>query len=155
MWTDDFMESEKQRIERTPIISFSNKDKWIMVMNTDDNIKKFNRVVENTPQGKIPKDYKVYYNTPKEYELIIEGVRLREELREKRERERKLIKPDIDEDILDIKNKQELISYLIEQRWLYESINIDEYSEDWEVDYAQLNAEQVELKRLIAKYFKE
>lgn len=155
MWTDDFMESEKQRIERTPIMAINGEDKWIIVMNTDDNIKKFNRVINDTPQGKVPDNFKLYYNTPEEYELITEGVRLRAELSEKRERERKLINPDIDEDILDIKDKQDLINYLLEQRYLYESINIDEYSEDWEVDYAQLNAEQAELKRLIAKYFKE
>jgi len=43
----------------------------------------------------------------------------------------------------------------LEQRYLYESSNIDEYSEDREVDWVQLNAEQAELQRLIAKYFKE
>jgi hypothetical protein len=155
MWTEDFFEAEKQRMERTPIISFSNKDKWIMVMNTDENIKKFNRLVENTPQGKIPEDCKVYYNTPKEYELIIEGIRLRAELSEKRERERKLINPDIDEDILNIKSKQDLINYLLEQRYLYEASNIDEYSTDWELDWVQLDAEQKELKRLIDNLFKE
>ncbi|WP_210126640.1 hypothetical protein [Staphylococcus sp. GDY8P83P] len=155
MWTDDFIESEKRRIERTPIISFSHEGKWIIVMNTDKNIEKFKRVLENTPQEKIPEDYKVYYNTPEEYERIIEGMDLRAELSEKREREHKLINPDIDKEILGIKGKQDLINYLLEQRWLLESINIDEYSEDWEVDYAQLNAEQAELKKLIAKYFKE
>ena len=155
MWTDDFIESEKRRMQQTPIISFSNKDKWIIVMNTDENIKKFNRVMEKTPQEKRPENYKVYYNNPKEYELITEGIRLRAELSEKRERERKLINPDIDENILDVKNKQDLINYFLEQRWLYEATNIDEYSEDREVDHAQLNAEQAELRRLISKYFKE
>src|SRR5699024_12507494 len=80
---------------------------------------------------------------------------LRAELSEKRERERKLINPDIDEDILNIKSKQGLFDYLLEQRYLYKSSNIDEYSEDREVDWVQLNAEQAELQRLIAKYFKE
>ena len=155
MWTDDFIESEKRRMQQTPIISFSNKDKWIIVMNTDENIKKFNRVMEKTPQEKRPENYKVYYNNPKEYELITEGIRLRAELSEKRERERKLINPDIDEDILNIKSKQGLFDYLLEQRYLYKSSNIDEYSEDREVDHAQLNAEQAELRRLISKYFKE
>ena len=155
MWTDEFFESEKQRMERTPIISFSNEGKWIIVMNTDKNIKKFKKMWENTPQEKRPEDYKVYYNTPEEYERIIEGMDLRAELSEKRERERKLINPDIDENILDVKNKQDLINYFLEQRWLYEATNIDEYSEDREVDHAQLNAEQAELRRLISKYFKE
>ncbi|WP_145441175.1 hypothetical protein [Staphylococcus saprophyticus] len=152
MWTDDFMESEKRRMERTPIISFSNKDKWIMVMNTDDNIKKFNRFIEETPEGEIPKDCKIYYNTPEEYELIVEGVRLRAELDEKREKEHKLINPDIDEDILNIESKQDLIDYLLEQRHSYQSNIIDEYSEDWEVDCAQLKAETEELKKLVDKY---
>ena len=155
MWTDNFIQLEKQRVESCPIISFSNKDKWIMVMNTDENIKKFKKMWENTPQEKRPEGYKVYYNTPEEYEWILEGMELRAELSEKRERERKLINPDIDENILDIKSKQDLINYFLDQRWLYEATNIDEYSEDEEVDHAQLNAEQAELKKLIDKYFKE
>ena len=52
MWTDDFIESEKRRMQQTPIISFSNKDKWIIVMNTDENIKKFNRVMEKIHKKK-------------------------------------------------------------------------------------------------------
>lgn len=152
MWTDDFMESEKRRMERTPIMAISGKGKWIIVMNTDDNIKKFNRVINDTPQGKVPDNFKVYYNTPEEYELITEGVRLRAELDEKREKERKLINPDIDEDILHIESKQDLIDYLLEQRHSYQSNIIDEYSEDWEVDYAQLNAEEAELKKLVDKF---
>ncbi|MBF7023729.1 hypothetical protein [Staphylococcus kloosii] len=152
MTFEDFFEKERQRMERTPIISFSIEDKWIMVMDTDDNIKKLNRYIEETPQGEIPKDYKVYYNTPVEYELIVEGVRLRAELDEKREKERKLINPDIDEDILNIESKQDLIDYLLEQRHSYQFNIIDEYSEDWEVDYAQLKAETEELKKLVDKY---
>lgn len=152
MWTDDFIESEKRRIERTPIISFSHEEKWIIVMNTDKNIEKFKRVLENTPQEKIPEDYKVYYNTPEEYERIIEGMDLRAELDEKREKEHKLINPDIDEDILNIESKQDLIDYLLEQRHSYQSNIIDEYSEDWEVDCAQLKAETEELKKLVDKY---
>ncbi|MDW4380467.1 hypothetical protein QI041_02895 [Staphylococcus saprophyticus] len=155
MWTDDFIESEKQRMERIPTMTMSNEGNWIIVENSDDNVKKFNKLIVDTPQGCVPDGVKVYYNTPEEYERILEGMDLRAELSEKRERERKLVNPDIDEDILDIKNKQNLIDYLLEKKYLYESSNIDEYSEDWEVDYAQLNAEQLELKRLIAKHFKE
>lgn len=149
---ESYIESEQERMERTPTMMFNQDEHWIVVESSKENLNKFNNLVESTPMGKVPKNYLIYYNTPDEYAKILEGVNLRAELTEMRERERNLNNPTISEEILNIESIHELVKYLIEERYSNELNLIHEYSTDEEVEMARLEAEQDKLKELAVKY---
>ena len=147
-----YNESEREKMERTPTMMFNKDEHWIIVESSKENLNKFNNLVESTPMGKVPNNYLIYYNTPDEYAKILEGVNLRAELTEMRERERNLNNPPINEEILNIESIYGLVKFLIDERYSNELDLIHEYSTDEDVEMARLEAEQDKLKELAIKY---
>ena len=141
-----YNESEREKMERTPTMMFNKDEHWIVVESSKENLNKFNNLVESTPMGKVPNNYLIYYNTLDEYAKILEGVNLRAELTEMRERER------INEEILNIESIYGLVKFLIDERYSNELDLIHEYSTDEDVEMARLEAEQDKLKELAVKY---
>lgn len=149
---ESYIESEREKMEITPTMMFNQDEHWIVVESSKENLNKFNNLVESTPMGKVPKNYLIYYNTPDEYAKILEGVNLRAELTEMRERERILNNPPINEGILNITSKGKLLQYLLDERYSTEENLIYENPGDIEIEMAILEAEQDKLKELAVKY---
>lgn len=126
-------------------------ERYIILYDTEDNIQKFKNCTKDSNQEFLDQ-FKYYYNTPEDFWKIWEGIKLSSELNAERERQHKLENPPISEEIKNISNKDELIEYLLSERYAAEFDLLYERAMDMELDEAILNAEQEELKRLANKY---
>ena len=140
-----------ERLEERPIMMINHDERYIILYDTEDNIQKFKNITKDSNQEFLDQ-FKYYYNTPDDYWKIWEGIKLSSELNAERERQRKLENPPISEEIKNISNRDELIEYLLSERYAAEFDLIYERAMDMELDEAILNAEQEELKRLADKY---
>lgn len=138
-------------LQEVPICILNNNERYIILLDTEDNIENFKQSTKNVSRYLL-NQFKIYYNTSNEYWKIVEGMKLRKKLKEEREYQSFIEKPPISEEIKNISNKDELVEYLLKER--YESVldYINECSIDDELDKAILNAEQEELKRLTNKF---
>ncbi len=143
-----------ERLEERPIMMINPDERYIILYDTEENIQKFKNCAKDANQEFLDQ-FKYYYNTPDDYLKILEGVELRSKLKAERERQCKLKHPPISERIKNISNSDELIEYLLSERYAAEFDLIYERAMDTEVDEAILNAEQEELKRLANKYIGE
>ncbi|RIO07385.1 hypothetical protein BUZ94_13050 [Mammaliicoccus sciuri] len=125
---------------------------YIIVLNTEENIKKFDNLIEwskdilydeQNPYIKC----KVFYNDIDDYYKIWEGIYLRAEIQAERNKQELLDNPPIGEDIKKISNLEELVYYLIEERNRYKSIIYYEDGYD-EIEEATIKAECDELLKL-------
>lgn len=136
-----------ERLEEQPMMMINHDERYIILYDTEENIQKFKNYTKDANQEFLDQ-FKYYYNTPDDYLKIREGIELISKLNAERERQRKLENPPISEGIKNISNRDELIEYLLSERYAVEFGLIYEGSMDIEVDKAILNAEQEELKRL-------
>lgn len=144
----------EERLQPNMMVSIT--DGYIIVEDTEENIKKFKTFIEwskdilydnENPYIKC----KVFYNTPEEFYKIWEGISLRAELSAKRKQEELKANPPISEDIKELSNLKELVEYLIKERkYNVGALNV-EYSTD-DLDDVILEAEQKELNRLANLY---
>lgn len=148
---NDYVDGITERINTTPEMIINSKDKWMIVKNTDENLVKLDNFLNKIEQ-EIPEDAKVYLNSPEEYDKILEGINLREKLKEERERQERIKNPEIDEDIKSIDSKDELFDFLLEEFYSNNKTLMDEFSTMHEEDEAKLKAEYNELVRLKEKY---
>ncbi|WP_204206028.1 hypothetical protein [Mammaliicoccus sciuri] len=144
-------ETYPNHLQEVPICILNNNERYIILLDTEDNIENFKQSTKNVSRYLL-NQFKIYYNTSNEYWKIVEGMKLRKKLKEEREYQSFIEKPPISEEIKNISNKDELVEYLLKER--YESVldYINERSIDDELDKAILNAEQEELKRLTNKF---
>lgn len=140
-----------ERLEEQPIMIINRDERYIILYDTEENIQKFKNCTKDSNQEFLDQ-FKYYYNTPDDYWKIWEGIKLSYELNAERERQRKLKNPPISEEIKNISNIDELIEYLLSERYTAVSDLLCEVSMDMGLDEAILNAEQEELKRLADKY---
>lgn len=153
-----FLADNRIEAELNPKMIINFEKGFIIVLNTEENLKKFDALIEWSKdilydeQNRYIK-CKVFYNDFDDYYKIWEGITLRAELQAKRKKEELLNNPPIDEDIKDISNLNELVDYLIEERNRYKNIVYYEDSYD-EIEEAILNAEHNELKRLADLFLK-
>lgn len=149
---NDYVDGITERINTTPEMIINSKDKWMIVKNTDENLVKLDNFLNKIEQ-EIPEDAKVYLNSPEEYDKILEGINLREKLKEERERQERIKNPEIDEDIKSIDSKDELFDFLLEEFYSNNKTLMDEFSGGtYEEDETLLDAEYNELVRLKEKY---
>ena len=109
---NDYVDGITERINTTPEMIINSKDKWMIVKNTDENLVKLDNFLNKIEQ-EIPEDVKFYLNSPEEYDKILDGINLREKLKEERERQERIKNPEIDEDIKSIDSKDELFDFLL------------------------------------------
>lgn len=140
-----------ERLEEQPIMMINSDERYIILYDTEDNIQKFKKYTKDSNQEFLDQ-FKYYYNTPEDFWKIWEGIKLSSELNAERERQRKLENPPISEEIKNISNKDELIEYLLSERYAAEFDLLYQGAMDMGLDEAILNAEQEELKRLANKY---
>lgn len=140
----------KSQLER-PTYIMNYDERYIILLDTEDNINNFNRVVTEGDR-KLLSEFRFYYSTPDEFQKIYESIYLRSDLKRKRITLGELEDPAISEDIKKISSKDELIEYLLEKRYEAELDYINERSIDVELDKAVLKAEQEKLKKLANKY---
>ena len=142
--------------ELNPKMITNFEEGFIIVLNTEENIKKFDDLIEwskdilydeQNPYIKC----KVFYNDFDDYYKIWGGIYLRAEIQAKRKKQELLDNPPIDEDINELSNLKELVYYLIEERNRYKNIVYYEDGYD-EIEEAIINAEHNELKRLANIY---
>lgn len=138
-------------LEEQPMMIINYDERYIILYDTEENIQKFKNYTKDYNQEFLDQ-FKYYYNTPDDFLKIWEGIKLISKLNAERKRQRKLENPPISEEIKNISNRDELIEYLLSERYAEEFCLIYEGSMDIEVDEAILNAEQEELKRLADKY---
>lgn len=156
MWDmQSYIKAEEERMKKTPMMIMDKKGKWIILESSEENINKFNKLLSETPTGKLEDNITLYYNTLDEIEKVWEGIDLRDELERERQREHDLNEPPIKNSILNITNKEELVLFLINERYSREETLIDEYSNDFELDMVILEAEQNKLNELVDKYIKD
>lgn len=140
-----------ERLEELPIMMINHDERYIILYDTEENIQKFKNCTKDSNQEFLDQ-FKYYYNTPDDYLKIWEGIELSSKLNAERKRQRKLENPPISEGIKNISNRDELIEYLLSERYAAEFDLIYERAMDIEVDEAILNAEQEELKRLADEF---
>lgn len=140
-----------ERLEEQPMMMINHDERYIILYDTEENIQKFKNYTKDANQEFLDQ-FKYYYNTPDDYLKIREGIELISKLNAERERQRKLENPPISEEIKNISNRDELIEYLLSERYAAEFDLLYERAMDMELDEAILNAEQEELKRLADKY---
>lgn len=145
-----YLQHLKAQLEK-PIYIMDYDERYIILLDTEDNIKNFNMTKKFVDQ-KILSEFRFYYNTPDEFWKIYEGIHLRSESTKKLLRQHNIKNPPISEEIKAISSKDELIEYLLKERYESESAFIYENSRDDELEEAILNAEQEELKRLADKF---
>lgn len=147
-----FLADKRIEAELNPKMITNFKEGFIIVLKTEDNIKKFDTLIEwskdilydeQNPYIKC----KVFYNDIDDYYKIWEGIYLRAEAQAERKKQELLDNPPIDEDISELSNLKELVDYLIEERNRYKNIVYYEDGYD-EIEEALINAEHNELKRL-------
>lgn len=149
---NDYVDGITERINTTPEMIINSKDKWMIVKNTDENLVKLDNFLNKIEQ-EIPEDAKVYLNSPEEYDKILEGINLREKLKEERERQERIKNPEIDDNIKNIDSKDKLFDFLLEEFHSNNKTIMDEFSGGtYEEDEALLDAEYNELLRLKEKY---
>lgn len=149
----DYILSMEERIKREPVMTiiessefFEKEDSilmYIIVQNTPENVEKFKDYVGNKD---IPHNVKVYYNAPDDYEFIMDGILARAELKKERERQARLDNPRVWEEVKNIESKDELFDYLLEYWYYTNGGNVDEYSEDFEIDNKELELTYEALK---------
>lgn len=144
-------ETYPNHLQEVPICILNNNERYIILLDTEDNIEKFKQSTTNVSRYLL-NQFKIYYNTSNEYWKIVEGMKLRKKLKEEREYQSFIEKPPISEEIKNISNKDELVEYLLKERYELVLDYINERSIDDELDKAILNAEQEELKRLTNKF---
>lgn len=144
-------ETYPNHLQEVPICILNNNERYIILLDTEDNIEKFKQSTTNVSRYLL-NQFKIYYNTSNEYWKIVEGMKLRKKLKEEREYQSFIEKPPISEEIKNISNKDELVEYLLKERYELVLDYINERSIDDELDKAILNAEQEELKRLNNKF---
>lgn len=147
---DAYLQHLKLQLEK-PIYIMDYDERYIILLDTEDNIKNFNMTKKFVDQ-KILSEFRFYYSTPDEFWKIYKGIHLRSESTKKLLRQHNIKNPPISEEIKAISSKDELIEYLLKERYESESAFIYENSRDDELDEAILNAEQEELKRLADKF---
>ncbi|WP_436895144.1 hypothetical protein [Mammaliicoccus sciuri] len=147
---NEYLQHLKLQLEK-PIYIMDYDERYIILLDTEDNIKNFNTTKKFVDQ-KILSEFRFYYNTPDEFWKIYQGIHLRSELMKEQIRLGKLKNPPISEEIKSISSKDELIEYLLKERYESESAFIYENSRDDELDEAILNAEQEKLKRLADEF---
>lgn len=147
-----FLADNRIEAELNPKMIINFEKGFIIVLNTEENLKKFDALIEWSKdilydeQNRYIK-CKVFYNDFDDYYKIWEGISLRAELQAKRKKQELLDNPPIDEEISELSNLKELVDYLIEERNRYK--NIDYYKDGYdEIEEAIINAEHNELKRL-------
>lgn len=144
-------ETYPNHLQEVPICILNNNERYIILLDTEDNIEKFKQSTTNVSRYLL-NQFKIYYNTSNEYWKIVEGMKLRKKLKEEREYQSFIEKPPISEEIKNISNKDELVEYLLKEKYELVLDYINERSIDDELDKAILNAEQEELKRLTNKF---
>ncbi|WP_323709443.1 hypothetical protein [Mammaliicoccus sciuri] len=153
-----FLADKRIEAELNPKMITNFEEGFIIVLKTEDNIKKFDTLIEWSKDNLYDEQNpyikcKVFYNDFDDYYKIWEGISLRAELQAKRKKQELLDSPPIDEDISELSNLKELVDYLIEERNRYKNIVYYEDRYD-EIEEAILNAEHNELKRLADLFLK-
>ena len=144
---EDHIKRETERMKETPNMIVNPTDRWVILEESSDNIEKFYLYMSKL---KISLEgVRVYCNDTETYFKISEGIKLRNELKKERERQRELENPTVE---LDINNKDELIDYILEELYDLEHSLIYEYSTDMELDEVKLNAKHAKLLELSKKY---
>lgn len=154
-----FLTYKRFEAKLSPKMITNFEEGFIIVLNTEENIKKFDTLIEwfknNIYDEKNPYiKCKVFYNDFEDYYKIWEGIYLRAEIQAERKRQELLDNPPIDEDISEISSLKELVDYLIEERHRYKSIIYYEDGYD-EIEEATIEAECNELLNLAKMYLKE
>ena len=145
-YTQRWTEEMKNQPEMT---SFrEGKYQYVIVKDTKENRAKF-----EIKYGSIDDDNVfIYFNTPTYYNYIVDGMLTRAELKAERERNEKINNPEVDEEILAINSKESLLDYLINEIIENDETLLWEYSVDFDVDRAEMEARHETLKKLISKY---
>ena len=144
---EDYIKRETERMKETPDMIINPTDRWVVLEESSDNIEKF--YLYMSKRNISLEDVRIYYNDTETYFKISEGIKLRNELKKERERQRELENPTVE---LDINNKDELIDYILEELYDLEHSLIYEYSTDMELDEVKLNAKHAKLLELSKKY---
>ena len=144
---EDYIKRETERMKETPDMIINPIDRWVVLEESSDNIEKF--YLYMSKRNISLEDVRIYYNDTETYFKISEGIKLRNEFKKERERQRELENPTVE---LDINNKDELIDYILEELYDLEHSLIYEYSTDMELDEVKLNAKHAKLLELSKKY---
>ena len=144
---EDYIKRETERMKETPDMIINPIDRWVVLEESSDNIEKF--YLYMSKRNISLEDVRIYYNDTETYFKISEGIKLRNEFKKERERQRELENPTVE---LDINNKDELIDYILEELYDFEHSLIYEYSTDMELDEVKLNAKHAKLLELSKKY---
>lgn len=140
---------QAEQMRKTPYMIIDKTEKWIVVEDSLENIKKFNNIMK---EYNISLDeFRIYKNDFDTFMKILEGIDLRNVLEKQRKRQAELENPSVE---LDINNKNELIDYMLNELYNLRETLIYECSTDIELDEARLNARHIKLLELVEKYLR-
>ena len=146
---EECISRQAEQMRKTPYMIINKTEKWIIVEDSPKNIEKFSNIMK---EYNISLDeFKVYKNDFETFMKILEGIDLRNLLEEERKRQAELENPIVE---LDINNKDELISYMLEEIYDLRKSLIYEFSTDTELDEVRLDARHTKLLELVEKYLK-
>ena len=146
---EEHISRQAEQMRKTPYMIIDKTEKWIVVEDSLENIKKFNNIMK---EYNISLDeFRIYKNDFDTFMKILEGIDLRNVLEKQRKRQAELENPSVE---LDINNKNELIDYMLNELYNLRETLIYECSTDIELDEARLNARHIKLLELVEKYLR-
>lgn len=148
MGTEEYYHSLRG-LYQLPQFIINEDDRYIIVEGSDDNIKKWNEHIKQFNEIKE----NIYFYEPDDYKIVLDKLIRESEEAEKARRQEAINNPKVDSEILNIKSKNELVDFLLDEYASNEFGNVWEYSTDIEVSEARVKAEVVHLRNL-AKQFR-
>lgn len=146
---EEHISRQAEQMKKTPNMIINKTEKWIIVEDSLENVKKFNDLMKE--YNVSLNEFRVYKNDYETFMKILEGIDLRNLLEEKRKRQVELEDPIVE---LDINSKDELINYMLDGLYSLRESLIYEFSTDTELDEARLNARHIKLLELVEKYLR-
>lgn len=146
---EEYASRQANQMRKTPNMIINKTEKWIVVEDSLENVKKFNDLMKE--YNVSLNEFRVYKNDYETFMKILEGIELRNLLEEERKRQAELENPIVE---LDINSKDELINYMLDGLYSLRESLIYEFSTDTELDEARLNARHIKLLELVEKYLR-
>ena len=146
---EEYISRQSEQMKKTPNMIINKTEKWIIVEDSLENVKKFNNLMKE--YNVSLNEFRIYKNDYETFMKILEGIDLRSLLEEERKRQAELENPTVE---LDINNKDELINYMLEEIYDLRKSLIYEFSTDTELDEVRLDARHAKLLQLVEKYLK-